>query len=55
MKINYLIVVYYRLTDSFKNEYFETKEEMEQRIKAIKKIGKRYAEVRRIFKVEEMN
>ena len=51
MTINYLIVVYSTYTQMFKNEYFETFEEFEDRIKFLRKI--KGIEVRKTFKVEE--
>lgn len=51
MTINYLIVVYSTYTQTFKNEYFETLEEFEDRIKFLRKI--KGIEVRKTFKVEE--
>ena len=50
-EIKYLIVVYNTYTQTFKNEYFETFEEFEKRLKFLRKV--KGIEVRKTFEVKE--
>lgn len=52
-KINYIIVIHNHLLDNFRNEYFETFEDFDKRVKEIHKHFRKLEIVRK-FKVEEV-